>query len=142
MTPYIRVTVFLCWAVHHVSMYFLGKAVFHFLLDEKRSSFLEKNTLFADKTKKIKRPYGAFWNNYLFWGPEENLIFLCIFKKRLSFILCLRCNIIFLGKGNIIFPDNTRKIMFQHVQGLWKRKICFSMQCIFCLKIAEYFDNI
>ena len=68
--PYIRVPVFLRWAVHHVSMYFLGKAAFLFLPDEKRSGFLEKNTIFADKTKKIKCPYGAFWNNYLFWGSE------------------------------------------------------------------------
>ena len=41
-TLYIRFPVFLHWAMHHVSMYFLGKAVFHFLPREKRSCFWEK----------------------------------------------------------------------------------------------------
>ena len=35
------------------------------------------------------------------------------FLKKITFIFCLRCKIIFSGKGNIIFPDNIGNIMFQ-----------------------------
>ena len=54
-----------------------------------------------------------FWKDYLFRTFEENIIFPGIFWERSSFLLCLKNKIIFLGKRNIIFPDNTRKIIFQ-----------------------------
>ena len=112
-TLYIRFSVFLCWAMHHVSMYSLGRAVFHFLPDEKRSCFREKNTIFPDSTRKIMCRHGPLWKDNLFRGSEENIIFPCIFKESSSFIFRPGCKIIFSGKGNIIFLDNTRKIMFQ-----------------------------
>ena len=111
---YIRFPVFFfCWAMHHVSIYFLGKTVFRFLPDEKRSCSLKKNTIFPDNIRKITCQHGPFWKDHLFGGPEENIRFPCIFLERSFFILCQRCKIIFSGKGYITFPDNTRKIMFQ-----------------------------
>ena len=121
--------------MHHVSMYLLRKTVFHFLPREKISCFREKNTIFADNTRKIMCRRGPFWKDYLFRKFEENIIFPCIFSERSSFIFRLRCKIIFSGRRNIIFPDNTRKIIFQHnflerpsFQDVWKKKICFSVQ--------------
>ena len=96
------------------SMYFLRKTVFHFLPREKRSCFWEKNTIFPDNTRKIMCGRVPFWKGHLFRKFEENIIFPCIFKERSSFIFRLRCKIIFSGKGNIIFPNNTRKMIFQH----------------------------
>ena len=94
-------------------MYFLGRTVFHFLPKEKRSCFREKNTIFPDSTRKIMCRRGSFWKDHLFRRPEEKIIFSCIFQERLSFIFRLTCKIIFSGKRNIIFPDNTRKIIFR-----------------------------
>ena len=55
-----------------------------------------------------------FRKGHLFWAFEENIIFPCIFFwERLSFIFRLNNKIIFLGKGNIIFPDNIRKTTSQ-----------------------------
>ena len=113
MTLYIRFPVFLRWAMHHVSIYFLGKVVFHFLPDEKRSCFWETNTIFPDNTGKFMCRRGPFWKDHLFRGSEENITFPCIFSERSSFIFRIRCKIIFSGKRNIIFPYITRKIMFQ-----------------------------
>ena len=100
--------------MHHVSMYFLRKAVFHLLPRKKRSSFWEKNTIFPDSTRKIMSRRGPFWKDHLFRRFEKNIIFPCIFKERSSSIFRLTCRIIFSGKRNIIFPDNTRMIIFQH----------------------------
>ena len=62
--------------------------------------------------------------------------FRVFFLGRSSFVFCLRYKIIFLGKRNILFPDNTRKIIFQSnflerlsFQNVWKKKIWFSVQC-------------
>ena len=99
--------------MHHVSMYFLRRTIFRLLPREKRSCFREKNTIFPDNTRKIMCRRGPFWKDHLFRGPEENIIFPCIFKERSSFIFRLICKIIFSEKRNIIFPDNTRKIIFQ-----------------------------
>ena len=50
---YIRFPDFFRLAMHHVSMYFPRKTVFHFLPREKRSCFREKNNIFPDNTRKI-----------------------------------------------------------------------------------------
>ena len=135
-TLYIRFPVFLHWAMHHVFMYFLGKAAFHFLPWEKRSCFREKNTIFPDNTRKIMCRRGTFWKDHIFRKFEENTVFPCIFTERSSFIFCLTCKVIFAGKRKIIFPNNTREIIFQRnfferpsFQDVWKRKIWFSVQC-------------
>ena len=44
---------------------------------------------------------------------EEYIKFPCIFWERWSFISRIKNNIIFLGKRNFIFSDDTRKIIFQ-----------------------------
>ena len=69
---------FFRWVMHHVSMYFLGKAVFRFLPRVKRSCFREKNTIFPDNTRKIMCRRGTFWKDHIFRRLEEN-IFPCIF---------------------------------------------------------------
>ena len=56
--------------------------------------------------------------NFLERPPSRNLfeeyhISMHFFWKRSSFISRLKNNIIFSGKRNIIFPDDTRKIIFQ-----------------------------
>ena len=45
----------------------------------KKIMFSGKKTIFADNAKKIMCRHGAFWKDHLFGGPEENIIFLCIF---------------------------------------------------------------
>ena len=70
---------FFRWAMHHVSMYFLGKAVFRFLPRVKRSCFQEKNTIFPDNTRKITCRRGTLWKDHNFRRSEENIIFPCIF---------------------------------------------------------------
>ena len=58
-----------------------------------RREFFGK-TIFSEHLKKISYFQIFFW-------------------ERSSFILCLKNKIIFSGKRNIIFPDNTRKVIFQ-----------------------------
>ena len=100
--------VFLRWAMHHVSIYFLGKAVIHFLPREKRPCFRKKIVSF--QTIQERSCAGDAPSERT--RPEENIIFPCIFFKRSFFIFRLTCKIIFLEKRNIIFPDNTRKTIF------------------------------
>ena len=133
---HIRFPVFLRWAMHHVSIYFLRRTVLHFLAREKRSCFREKNIILPDSTRKIMYQRGPSWKDHRSRRPEENIIFPCVFQERSSFIFCLTCKIIFSGKRNIIFPDNTRKIIFRRnflerpsFQDVRKKKIWFSVQC-------------
>ena len=62
----------------------------------------------------IMSQHNPFWKDHPFRTFEENIIFPCVFWERSSFIFSPADKIIFSGKGNIIFPDNTRKIIFQH----------------------------
>ena len=70
---------FFRWAMHHVSMYFPRKTVFHFLPREKRSCFREKYIIFPDNTRKIMCRRDTFWKDHIFRKFEENIIFPCIF---------------------------------------------------------------
>ena len=119
----------------HISIYFLGRTSPHFVPKEK-ICFQEKDAIFPDNTKNIMCRHGPFWKVHLFRKFEENIIFPCIFFRKIIFVFCLRYKIIFLGKRNILFPDNTRKIIFQSnflerlsFQNVWKKKIWFSVQC-------------
>ena len=95
-------------------MCFLRKILLHFPSKEKISYFLEKKCYLSRYHKKDHIPARSFWKDYLFEAFEENIIFPCIFWERSSFIFRLKNKIIFLEKGNIIFPDNTtRRIIFQ-----------------------------
>ena len=80
---------------------------------KKKIIFSGINTIFLDITKKI-----VFRHEF----PEKTIFpehlkkiwyFQVLFWERSSFLLCLKNKIIFSGKRNIIFPDNTRKIIFQ-----------------------------
>ena len=55
-----------------------------------------------------------FYGKTIFSEHLKNIsYFHVIFWERSSFIFCLKNKIIFSGKRNIIFPDDTRKIIFQ-----------------------------
>ena len=70
---------------YHISMYFLRKVISHFLPNEKISCFREKNTVFPDNTRKIMSQRGPFWKDHLFRKFEENIIFPCIFLRKIIF---------------------------------------------------------
>ena len=99
---------------HHISTRFLIKIIFfHFPPKEKISYFLEKrNTIFPDITKKTTLKC-EFLANTIFSEHLKKMCFQIFFWERSSFLLCLKNKITFSGKRNIIFPDNTRNIMFQ-----------------------------
>ena len=55
-----------------------------------------------------------FWKGHLFGAFEENIIFPCIFLRKIIFHFPPKDKIKFSGKRNIIFPDNTTgKTIFQ-----------------------------
>ena len=106
--------------MHHVSMYFLRKAVFHFLPNEKRSCFRKKTPFFQFIQERSSAGVALFGKTIFSEGLKKISYFHVFFKKdHLLFSVRLGHKIIFSGKGNIIFPNNTRKIMFQH-QVFWK----------------------
>ena len=100
---------------HHISTCFLIRIIlFHFPPKEKISYFLEKrNTIFPDITKEIVFRREFFGKTIFSEHLKEISYFQVFFWERSSFLLCLKNKIIFSGKRNIIFPDNTRKIIFQ-----------------------------
>ena len=67
-------------------------------------------TGFYGITKKIIFECNFFWTDHLFRTFEENLIF-PYFNLRKKF--SLKYKFIFSGTRTIIFPDNTRKMVFQ-----------------------------
>ena len=89
------------------------KSSFAFCPGKKDHILGGKKKIFPDNTRKSMCRRGTFWKDHIPRGFEENIIFPCIFKERSTFIFRLICKIIFSGKRNIIFPDNTRKIIFQ-----------------------------
>ena len=109
---------------------FSGKKIPSFQIIQEGScagTALFGKTIFSESLKKISYFHVFFW-------------------ERSSFIFRLRYKIIFSGKRNIIFPDNRRKIIFQRnfflerpsFQGVWKKKIWFSVQW----KSVEYFQGL
>ena len=59
-------------------------------------------------------PSPALFEKTIFSESLKKTSYFCsFFWERWSFIFRLRCKIIFSRKRNIIFPDNTRKIIFQ-----------------------------
>ena len=69
---------------YHLSMYFLRKIIFHFPFKEKISYFPE-NTIFRDNTRKILFQRNFFWKDCLFGAFEENIMFSCIFLRKITF---------------------------------------------------------
>ena len=90
-----------------------GSSLSHFPSRKKIPCFREKNTTFPDSARKIMSRCDPSWKDHLFRTFEENIIFLCIFLRKTIFHFPSEGKIIFSGKINIIFPDNTRKIKFQ-----------------------------
>ena len=96
---------------NHISMYFLRKIIFHFLPNilfsgKKIPSFQIIEERSYSITIFLKRPsFQNIWRKYH--------ISMYFFREILSFIFRLKNKIIFSGKRNIVFPDNTRKILFQ-----------------------------
>ena len=99
---------------YHISMRFLIKIIFfHFPPKEKISYFLEKrNTIFPDITKKIMFRR-EFLGKTIFSEHLKKISYSQIFFEKEHVSFCVKNKIIFSGKRNIIFPDNTRKIIFQ-----------------------------
>ena len=58
---------------------FPGKGCLSLSAQGKKIMFLGKNTIFTDNTRKIMCRGSPFWKDHLFRGPEENIIFPCIF---------------------------------------------------------------
>ena len=93
----------------HISMYFLRKIIYHFPSKEKISYFPGKKHHLSRCYKEDHIPAQFF-----FFGKTIISCFHVLFWGRSYFIFGLKNKIIFLGKRNIIFPDNTtRKIIFQ-----------------------------
>ena len=78
--------VFFRWAIHQVSMYFLGKAVFRFLPRVKRSCFRGKNTIFPDNTERSCAGAAPFGKAIFSESLKKISYFRVFFKKdHLSF---------------------------------------------------------
>ena len=113
------------WQCHACNAYArIQKIYFHAFFDkdhllsfppkENIPYFLEKrNTIFPDITKKIMFRREFFGKTIFSEHLKKISYFQVFFWERSSFLLCLKNKIIFSGKRNIIFPDNTRKIIFQ-----------------------------
>ena len=73
----------------------------------------EKNTIFPDNTRKIIFLCNSFEKTIFSEHLKKISYFHVFFGERSSFISRPGDKTIFSGKRNIIFPDNTRNIMFQ-----------------------------
>ena len=99
---------------YHISMHFLRKIIFHFPSKENLSHFQEKrNTIFQDITKNTT-PQHDFFGKTIFSKHLRKISYLHVFFWEISsFNFRLKNKIIFSGWSSIVFPDNTRKIIFQ-----------------------------
>ena len=88
----------LSFSVWRIRSYFREKEISSFLIIQQERSYSSANFLERSSFQNICRKYHI--SMYFFWG-------------RPSFIFRLKNKMIFSGKRNIIFPDNTRKIIFQ-----------------------------
>ena len=98
---------------------------FHAFFDKNHHlsfSAQRKNIIFSGKNKyHLSRYYKKglgqariSWKDHLSRTPEENIfIFPNIFLRKIIFPFVSKNKIIFSGKRNIIFSDNTRKIILQ-----------------------------
>ena len=134
-TLYIRFPVFLRWVMHHVSMYFPRKTVFHFLPREKRSCFREKNTIFPDDTRKIMCRHGT--EKTIFSESLKKISYIRVFFRKDCLSLSVqRVRSCFREKEKSSFPiiqeRSYSSAIFLEIpsfQDVWKKIIWFSMQC-------------
>ena len=101
----IRFPIFFSLAMHHVSLYFLGKGVSRFLPRVKRSCFRKKKIpsfqIIQQRSCAGAAPFGK---TIFSKGLKKISYFRVFFKKRSSFIFRLTCKIIFSGKRISSFP--------------------------------------
>ena len=102
------------WNVNYLQVYFcgIGSSLIFFSQGGRRTYQIE-NTYFPGGTRKIMSRVSTNWKDHLFRTFEESIIFPCNFLRKIIFHFPSGGKIIFSGKRNIIFPDNTRKIKFQ-----------------------------
>ena len=92
---------------YQISVYFMRKIISHSLPKEKISCFRGKKTSFQI-VQEGSCPGTAIFSEHL-----KKIYVRVFFWERSSFIFHPSSKIIFSGKRNIIFPNNTRKIIFQ-----------------------------
>ena len=118
-------------------MSFLERVVSYFPSKEKISCFWEKIPSFQIIQERSCPGASPFRKDYLFRTFEEKIIFsffLFFFEKDHVLFSVQGVRSYFREKRNSIFPDNTRKIIFQcdlfgSLQDAGKKKIWFSVQC-------------
>ena len=95
----------------------------------------KKNTIFADNTRKDMFQCGLFEKIIFSKHLKKISYFHVFFRERSSFIFRASGKIIFSGIRNIIFPHNTRNIIFQDnilerpsFQDVREKKIWFSVK--------------
>ena len=128
------------WRKYHITMYFFWeRSSFIFRPGNKIIFSGKRNIIFPDNTTKKIIFQCDFFGKPIFSEHLKKIsYFHVLFWERSSSIFRLKTKMIFSGKGNIIFPDNTRKIIFQrnffgntifsvHLE----KKIWFFVQCIF-----------
>ena len=98
------------WNVNPLSVQFCGIGSSLIFFGRRRRTYQIESMTFLGSTRKIMSRLGPFWKDHLFRTFEENIIFPCIFLRKINFHFPSGGNIIFSGKRNIIFPNNTRKI--------------------------------
>ena len=110
----IFVTLIHIYRKYHIFMYFLRKIIFHFQSKEKNSYFPKKKKLSFQMIQERSYSSALFFKKTIFSGHLKKIsYFLAFFKEISSFIFRLKNKMIFLGKRNIIFPNNTREVIFQ-----------------------------
>ena len=137
-TLYIRFPVFLRWAMHHVPLYFLRKTVFHFLARKKRSCFREKIPSFQIIQERSCAGAALFGKTIFSEGLKKMSYFRVFFKKdHLSFSV-QRVRSYFREKEISSFPiiqersySSATFLERPSFQDVWKKKVWFSVQCIF-----------
>ena len=96
----------------HIFMYFLRKTASHFLPREEIRCFWGKIPSFQIIQERSCAGVILFGKT-IFSESLKKIYFCVFFSERSSFIFRLRYKIIFSGKRNVIFPNNTKKIIFQ-----------------------------
>ena len=55
------------------------------LSSQGKNMFSEKKNIFPDNTRKVMSRWGSFWKDHLLGTFEENIIFPCIFLRKIIF---------------------------------------------------------
>ena len=130
----IFVTFIYTYRKYHISMYFLGKIIFHFLFKEKISYFWGKKGIpsFQILQKISYSSVNIFGKTIFSKHLKKTSYFQVFYWGRLSFIFLLKNKIIFSGKRNIVQERSYTSATFLEERpsfwNIWKKKIWFFMQ--------------